>query len=309
MTKENENIIFKAMLKIYEVLNGYNNAALSISGGADSDIMLDLILRTVDKYNIDIKLYFVFVDTGLEYKATKEHIKYLENRYNIKIDIIKPVLSIPLSVKKYGVPFVSKRVSDYISRLQKYNFDFNTDSFEVNYKKYPHCKAALRWYTNNFGGRYDIKYNKMLREFLIDHAIPKVSKKCCDISKKEPLNRYHKENNIELSIQGLRRFEKGGRENIKSCWNTKENKFYPVLWFTDSTKEEYEHYYNITHSKCYMVYGLKRTGCVGCPFSMNYEKELNIVLKHEPQLYKACINVFKNAYEIKALYNNYKKGV
>ena len=47
----------------------------SVSGGSDSDIMVDLFC----KFNKD-KVTFVFFDTGLEYKATKEHLKYLEDK-------------------------------------------------------------------------------------------------------------------------------------------------------------------------------------------------------------------------------------
>ena len=52
----------------------YTKTACLISGGADSDIMLDIIYRS-SKDNVD----YVFCDTGIEYSATKEHLKYLEN--------------------------------------------------------------------------------------------------------------------------------------------------------------------------------------------------------------------------------------
>lgn len=51
------------------------------------------------------------------------------------------------------------------------------------------------------------------------------------------------------------------------------------------------------HSKCYTEYGLKRTGCVGCPYGRDFENELEVVQKYEPKLYKAVCNIFKDSYE------------
>ena len=47
--------------------------------------MLDIISRTG---HID-KCIFLFVNTGLEYKATTDHLDYLEDRYHIRIDRVR----------------------------------------------------------------------------------------------------------------------------------------------------------------------------------------------------------------------------
>ena len=54
----------------------YKNILCSISGGSDSDVMLDIVWRC-DKDN---KVTYVWFDTGLEYQATKEHLQYLEEK-------------------------------------------------------------------------------------------------------------------------------------------------------------------------------------------------------------------------------------
>lgn len=57
-------------------LNNYDNIAVAISGGSDSDIMLDIIERLRSgKY-----IRYVWFDTGLEYQATKNHLDYLEKK-------------------------------------------------------------------------------------------------------------------------------------------------------------------------------------------------------------------------------------
>ena len=67
-------------------------------GGADSDVTIDICKR-VDKDN---KIDYVFFDTGLEYKATKDHLKKLEDRYGVDIIRRKAIKSIPTTCKEYG---------------------------------------------------------------------------------------------------------------------------------------------------------------------------------------------------------------
>jgi hypothetical protein len=87
----------------------------------------------------------VFFDTGIEYQATKEHLKWLEQKYGIKIHREKAKVPVPLGNKKYGVPFLSKNVSNMIWRLQSNGFQWEDDTFENLYAKYPNCKCGLLW--------------------------------------------------------------------------------------------------------------------------------------------------------------------
>lgn len=131
-----------ALLKQYPKLDTHKRIVCMVSGGSDSDIMID-ILTKLDKNN---KIKYVFVSTGLEYKATINHISYLKNKYGIDIEIVKPILPIPLSCKMYGIPFFSKYVSEMMSRLQTHNFDFAKDGnlpYDELIIKYPKCKTAL----------------------------------------------------------------------------------------------------------------------------------------------------------------------
>ena len=95
-------IIGKALLTTFHKLNYciYKKALCSISGGADSDIVLDIVTKCDNNKIVN----YVFFDTGLEYQATKEHIKFLEEKYNIEIEVIRPKVPIPLSCKRYGQP-------------------------------------------------------------------------------------------------------------------------------------------------------------------------------------------------------------
>lgn len=52
---------------------------------------------------------------------------------------------------------------------------------------------------------------------------------------------------------------------------------------------------------------MKRTGCCGCPYGRDFEKELEIIQKYEPKLYKACVNIFGQAYEYTRKYREFVK--
>lgn len=91
-------------------LREHPNAICSYSGGADSDIMIDLIERTRQMIKLD-PVDYVFFNTGLEMQATKDHCKATEKKYGITIRECRPKLNIVQATRKYGVPFVSKIMS------------------------------------------------------------------------------------------------------------------------------------------------------------------------------------------------------
>ena len=116
--------------------NKYKKICCTISGGSDSDIILDICT----KVDINHKIEYVWFDTGMEYQATKDHLTFLEKKYNISIKRVKAIKPIPTSCKLYGQPFLSKQVSENMMRLQKYNFQWEDDSFENLLDKY--CKKV-----------------------------------------------------------------------------------------------------------------------------------------------------------------------
>ena len=59
------------------------------------------------------------------------------------------------------------------------------------------------------------------------------------------------------------------------------------------------------HSRCYTAYGLKRTGCAGCPFGRDFEYELEVIKEHEPKLYRAVNTIFGSSYEYTRKYREF----
>lgn len=287
----------------------YKKIVCSISGGSDSDVMLDIVWRC-DKDN---KVDYVWFDTGLEYQATKEHLKYLENKYNIDIIPYKAIKPIPLSCKKYGQPFLSKQASEYIGRLQKHNFKWEDKPFEELYKEYPKCKAALLWWCNKReSNSFNICRNKWLKEFLIENppTFP-ISNVCCKYAKKDVSHKLINEFQYDLNIIGVRKAEGGVRAtSYKTCFDENGDgydNYRPLFWYKNSDKEHYKMAYCIEYSKCYTEYGLKRTGCAGCPFGRDFEEELKVIEKYEPKLFKAVNNIFADSYEYTRKYREFYK--
>ena len=98
---ELQSIIFR----LYNNIEDHNNILCSISGGYDSDIMLDLI----ERFGGHGKTTYIFQNTGLEYEATKRHLEFLKERYRVEIEELKPKRAIPTCVREFGV-YMGRRV-------------------------------------------------------------------------------------------------------------------------------------------------------------------------------------------------------
>ena len=288
----------------------YNNIVVSVSGGSDSDIMVDMFT----KCDPDKKVKYVFFDTGLEFQATKKHLEYLEKKYDIKIERVKAIKSIPTCCREYGQPFLSKQVSEFMSRLQRHNFKWEDRPFDELYKEYPKCKSALQWWCNANGEKsaFNINRNKLLKEFIIANPPKfKISNKCCQYAKKDAAKKFNKENKTDLNVVGVRKAEGGVRATrYKNCFDSKDDtydEYRPLFFFTDKDKLEYKEHFNIKYSDCYEVWGMKRTGCAGCPYGTELFNELELIKKYEPELYKAVNNIFKDAYDYTRRYYEFRE--
>lgn len=309
--------IQKAFIKGYNKIHGYDTfrrydrIMVSLSGGSDSDIVLDYCERIGYPHGT---LKYVFFDTGMEFEATKRHLDFLEKKYGIEICREKAKIPVPLGCKKYGVPFLSKQVSEWIGRLQRHNFQWENESFDYLLEKYPKCKAALRWWCNAWGenSRLNISKQRWLKEFMIENPPDfAISAGCCSGAKKKTAEMIAKKYNPDLDVQGIRKSEGGARSTAyKSCFDETFmgcDKYRPIFWFKNADKEEYEKAFGVTHSDCYTKYGLKRTGCACCPFGSNFEYELSVAQIYEPKLYKAAMNVFGKSYKYARKYREFKE--
>ena len=302
----------------YAYLGQHERVSCSVSGGADSDIMMDMLWR-LDK---DRKVKYYFINTGLEYRATRDHILYLQDKYDIPIETVYPKKSIPVACREHGQPFLTKLIAEAIYSLYIASFDWSGDrTFEEDLAMWPKNRWSIKWWhnkrstpLNNYGNLrirhsiYIIDAMPFLKDFLIQNPPTefKISSLCCNYAKKDPAKRYVKENRCTMDCIGSRKADGGARSAFNSCYHESNvtakgkgyAKFHPLFWYINDDKAAYEQIFDVKHSACYTVYGLKRTGCAGCPFAYRKKnEELLLLQRYEPDLWRAVHATFKEAYE------------
>jgi len=323
---------FQAILGIIMTrLKQHPNAICSYSGGADSDILIDLI-ETARKIAPSLPpVKYVFFNTGLEMQATKDHVKATAEKYGVEIETARPDINIVLAARKYGIPFVSKIMSSGLEEWQKKGIPLSiAEEYEQAEDKaakrqelrerYPKCESVINFLCCcNAAGeprpniQLVINSSKYMRDF-IGECPPdfQVSAKCCTYCKKNVAHKVQK--GYDMVITGERRDEGGMRsvprkDNTTLCFTETADGSYrlrPLYYVSDKDKEWYKETYGIRYSDAYEVYGLKRTGCCGCPISYRAVNDLEIIGKYEPNIKKAAWNIFGKSYLYRQKYNEYK---
>lgn len=318
-----KSIIAKRLLQ-------HPKAICAYSGGADSDILIDLIEQTRNAFHLP-PVKYVFFNTGLEMQATKDHVNAAAEKYGVEIETVRPKISIVNAARKYGIPFVSKIMSKGLSQWQKKNIPLTiADEYAQAEDKaakrkelkerYPKCEATINFLCccNSAGEprpniQLVINSSKYMLDF-IKECPPdfKVCAKCCDYCKKQPA--YNIQKDYEMIITGERRDEGGMRsvprkDNSSLCFTeTSGGKFRlrPLYYVSDKDKAWYKDFYHIRYSDAYEIYGLTRTGCCGCPISYKAVSDLEKIRPYEPNVAKAALAIFGKSYEYRQKYNEYK---
>lgn len=315
-------------------LRQHPKAICSYSGGSDSDILIDLIerVRCKNLYPPVPPVKYVFFNTGLEMKATKEHVKAIAEKYGVEIQEQRPKIGIVQAARAYGIPFVSKIMSAGLSEYQKKGVPLSiADEYEQAADKaakrkelkerYPKCESLINFLCccNSAGEprpniQLVINSSKFMRDFIAECPPDfQISAKCCDYCKKQVAHQAQKD--YEIVITGERRDEGGMRsvprkDNTALCFTETSSGQYrlrPLYYVTDKDKAWYKDHYGIRYSDAYELYGLTRTGCCGCPISYKAVEDLELIRPYEPNLVKAAWNIFGKSYEYRQKYNAYKE--
>lgn len=318
---------------IMKHLKQHPKAICSYSGGADSDIMIDMIERA-RKLALLPSVKYVFFNTGLEMKATKDHVKETAEKYGVEIEEVRPDVNIVNAVRRNGIPFVSKIMSGGLDEWQKKKIPLSVaEEYEQADDKrakrqelkerYPGCQSLLNFLCccDKEGNprpniQLVINSSKYMRDFIKEYPPDfKISAKCCDYCKKDVAHKIQKE--YEMIITGERRDEGGmrsvprkGEANSHMCFtetSSGQYRFRPIYYVSDSDKVWYKERYGVRYSDAYEVYGLTRTGCCGCPISYKAVSDLEKIRPYEPNVVKAAWNIFGRSYEYRRLYNEYKR--
>ena len=130
----------------------------------------------------------------------------------------------------------------------------------------------------------------------------KISDSCCNELKKKPIHKWEKENNRTIAITGMRKEEGGTRKLIGGCILTDKKgnikKFHPLLVVDDGFEEWLIKEKNINVCDLYKApYNFKRTGCAGCPFSLDLQEQLETMELYLPRERAKCELIWKPVYD------------
>ena len=255
-------------------------ASVSISGGKDSTVLIDLARRCFP----DIEA--VYVDTGLDFPEVR---KFAVDTPNVTI--LKPKMRFDEVVREHGWCYPSKDVSLTIYYAQKgsqWAIDrlngVNPDGTPSKYRQSHYAKWA----------------------FLLDSPF-KISANCCGIMKEAPLEKHRRETG-KHPIIGTMASES---ERRKQAWfqtgcnnfDSKKPVSKPLSFWTNQDVLQYIRDYKIPIASVYgdivedkkrrlKTTGEQRTGCVFCPVGCHRDKvnRFQRMAVTHPKLHKYCMN-------------------
>lgn len=291
MMNENEFLLFDRLEKIKATVNQYgeDNCCISFSGGKDSTVLHYMVDMALPNNHIPR----VYANTGIELNMIKNFVTKM-SKYDYRIKMIKPSKSIRKTLEEFGYPFKSKEHSQRFMEYKKYGIQQKhiqrylglwkrPNDTEETMKRYM-CPAKLRYqFTDEF----------------CKNGLD-ISDECCKKMKEEPIRNWQIENNRLVTITGIMQDE-GGRRNTTPCISHKPKgiiNFNPLTVITKEFEQWFIYKYNIEICDIYKPpYNLERTGCKGCPFNINLEKDLEMLGKYFPAEREQCEYIWKPVYD------------
>ena len=287
MIKEDyELTLFDRLNTIRSVIAKYGeeNFYISFSGGKDSTVLHYLLDKAIPNNTIPR----VFIDTGIEYLAIRKFV--LEMAENDKrFVIVKPSQPIKQMLETFGYPFKSKQHSHNVAVYQH--------SHTIGKALNVYINGAL---TSN-GKQSLFHCPKILKYQFTEEFKLKCSDLCCMKLKKQPAKKWEKENNKTMVLTGMRKEEGGNRLQL-TCIITDKNgnlkKFHPLAVVSNEWEEWFIQTNNIQLCELYYPpFNFQRTGCVGCPFTLKLQEQLDTIKQHLPMEYKRCEIIWKPVYD------------
>ena len=278
----------KRIKEFYEAKKG--KVYICFSGGKDSSVLLHLVRSLFPE------VVGVFSNTTNEYVEILEFVRITEN-----IITVDPIMTFSQTVESFGFPLVSKKVARSIKDLRENKpttanvRNLYLTGLNRKGQKTPSYKLAKKWYP------------------LFQEATFDITNKCCDILKKDPLQRFEKEFGLSPII-GTQTDEGGYRKdswinegcNIIGGNNTDMSR--PLSIWKESDIWEYIKRFNVDYSPIYddllaedgslIVKGEVRTGCAYCGFGAHLEKgdtnRYERLALRKPKQFKKMMNLKNN---------------
>lgn len=290
--EEYEFILLDRIAKIKAINEQYDlehNSYIAFSGGKDSVVLSHLI----DIALPDNKIPRLFSNTGIEFVDMVKYVKDLSIN-DKRIIIRNNRLNIKKTLNNEGYPFKSKehsqKVYEAINQFKRKGF---ISEYLTRYKNGIHDYIAK----DGTMKKNLLVCPKILRYQFEKDYTSNISKFCCDRFKKEPMYQFEKEYNKTIVITGMRKSEGGNRMKL-TCLTHNNTKFHPLLVVSDVWEDEFIKRNNINLCKLYYPpYDFNRTGCKGCPYNKNIQKDLETLYKLLPKEYYQCIHLWKPVYD------------
>ncbi len=297
----------------------YGDYYVSFSGGKDSTVLLKLVREMYP--NVPA----VFINTGLEFPEIRQHVKsyiidgekpvivkkrgYSFEQYEkSKLWILRPKTTFVQVISQYGYPIVSKEVSECVDQARK----------SLITGKYTYRMARLNGELKDKNGNKS-QFNHETWKFLLDAPF-KISAKCCNIMKKNPVKMFERLTGLKPII-GTMADESRIRTQayLRTGCNSFESKrpiSRPMSIWTEQDVLHYIKRENIAIASVYgdvinadlmpngcyqgtmfsdhlVTTGESRTGCMFCMFGCHLDKGENRfqrMKRMHPQIYDYCMN-------------------
>lgn len=300
--QDKEILTYEKLDQWYTAWNG--KCYVSFSGGKDSTVLAYLAARYLSSFRAPPwPLNLVFVNTGMEYpevqKFVNEYTDWLRREFpSVTINLARrrPKMNVRQVIDRHGYPIISKRISGYIRSARN-----NPDS------------VRAKWIR---GEEKTIFVSCGTWEFLIKAPF-KISDRCCDVMKKQPMNYYAAETGwkaitAEMATESMQRREQWERTGC-NAFQAKHPKGKPMSFWTeqdvlrfivdrelpiasvygDIVASDGENDYAETLIDCKLhCTGCQRTGCMFCAFGAHLEKGENRFerMRHtHPKHYDFCV--------------------
>lgn len=277
--------LYEVIDVFYHKFNG--NVYLNFSGGKDSTVLLWFIDRWTEMNGYG-NIRCLFNDTTNEHKEILDFVKSFGDR----VEWTRPKMTFAQTLVKYGYPVISKVQSMAISRYQNTKRE-DQKIYRLTGKK-----------PDGTHGKVGVISKKW--RFVINAPF-KVTNRCCDILKKEPIKRFEKKTGLR-PITGVMSTESNNRriQYIKNggcnIWKKGKEMCMPLSLFTEDNIWECIDRFKIKICPIYydqvingeLVTGEKRTGCAYCAFGAHCESSENNrftrLYKREPKRYKSMMD-------------------